>query len=101
MKQHVYQFALRRADDERKQFVIETDTVYTENKLTKEQAEQIADTYKCDVKITYIGVLAPTKNEEVITADYHTKEMIEEKIIEWKDKEREAFANGTNEQVRV
>ena len=101
MKQHVYQFALRRADDEKKQFIIETDTVYTENKLTNEQAAEISAKYKCDVKITYIGQLAPTKNEEVITVDYHSKEMIAAKIEEWKEKEREDFIHGAEQELRI
>lgn len=91
MKQHVYQFALRRADDKRKQYVIESDLVYAEQKLTKEFVQEIAEKQKCDIRVTYLGVLTLAKNEEVIDATYHTKEMIEETIFNWKEQEREEF----------
>lgn len=101
MKQHVYQFALRRADNEKKQFIIETDTVYTDDKFTEQQAQEISKKYQCDLKITYLGVLTPTKKEEIIDIEYHSKDMIEAHIIAWKEKEREAFTNGFETDLRV
>ena len=94
MKTYVYQFALRRADDEKKQFIIETDLLLREKKFTEEEIKQISEKYKCDVKATCIGTLTPPKEEQEINVEYHSKEMISTIINEWKDKEREAFTNG-------
>lgn len=85
---HVYQFALRRADNNKKQFIIERDLIYADHKLTREQIEDISVKYYCDVQITYLGQLTPTKKEEIINVEYHTKEMIEENIFNW-NKEKE------------
>ena len=93
--QHVYQLAIRRADDEKKQFIIETDLVYNDEKLSKKFAEEISQGYKCDVKLTYLGRLLESKQDEVIDITYHSKEMIASYVEQWKEKEREAFVNGT------
>ena len=101
MKEHVYQLAIRRADDKRKQFVIESDLVYSEQKLTKEYVQEIAEKQKCDVRVTYLGVLTKAKNEEILDGVYHTKEMIQDTIFNWKEKEREAFTNDGLENTSI
>jgi len=99
MKDHVYQFALRRADDKKKQFIIETDLVYSDVKLTKEDIMQISEKYSCDVQLTYLGRIIPPKNEEIISIEYHSKEQIEQKLTEWKnEKDVAAFAKKEQEQ---
>jgi len=80
---HVYQFAIRRASDEKKQFIIETDTIYSDVKLTKADLMQISEKYECDVQITYLGKLVPPKNEEVLSVEYHSKEQIEQNLTRW------------------
>jgi len=80
---HVYQFSIRRASDEKKQFIIETDTIYSDVKLKKEDLMQISEKYECDVQITYLGKLTPPKNEEILSVDYHSKDQIEQKLTQW------------------
>jgi len=80
---HVYQFAIRRASDEKKQFIIETDTVYSEVKLKELDLMRMSEQYQCDVQITYLGKLMPPKNEEIISVEYHTKDQIEQKLTQW------------------
>lgn len=86
-KSHVYQFALRRADDKEKKFIIESDLVYTDIKLTQEEVDTIAVKHECDIKVTYLGVLVPTKKEEVLEAQYHTDEMIEKNLLNWREED--------------
>jgi len=83
MKNHVYQFALRRADNEKKQFIIETDLIYSEEKFTKEDLMQMSEKYECDIQITYLGQLTPPKKEEVLSVEYHSKDQIEQNLTRW------------------
>jgi len=101
---YVYQFAIRRASDVKKQFVIETDTIYSEEKLTKEDLMQLSEKYECDVQITYLGKLVPPKKEEIISVEYHSKETIEQKLTQWhNEKEAEKFDNplGVGEMCKI
>jgi len=93
MKSHVYQFALRRADNGKEQFIIEKDLIYTDEKLTREQMQSIADKNMCDVNLTYLGVITSPKKEENINIVYHTQKMIEENLKQW-HREKESRANG-------
>lgn len=68
--------------------------VYSEEKLSEEVIKEMAEKHKCDIRLTYLGVLQPPKVEEVIDVAYHTKEMIETTLLNWKEQEREAFLNG-------
>ena len=95
MKTYVYQFALRRADDDKKQFIIETDLLLREKKFKEEEIKAMSEKYKCDMKVTLIGMLTPAKEEQEISIDYHSKDMISSIINDWKEKEREAFVNDT------
>ena len=83
-KTHVYRFALRRASQQHKQYLIEKDTIYTENKLTQKQINKISKQYKADIQTTYLGVLTPPKKESKLDSNYYTKEQISEQIIIWK-----------------
>lgn len=82
-KSHVYQLGLRRADDEKKKFIIERDLIFRDIKITEKELQQISDKHKCDVQVVYLGVLAQPKNEETLEIKYHTKDMIQEKIDLW------------------
>lgn len=86
---HVYQFAVRKSDDLKKQFIIEHDIVCSEHKLTKEDLEKVSKKYFCDVKVTYLGVLKPPVEEELLEVDFHTKEMYDELIAKWKEEDHE------------
>jgi hypothetical protein len=97
MKQYVYQIALRRADNEKKQFIIERDMVYTETPITEEQGYNISQKYECDIEITLIGILTPTKKEVVIKKDFNTKEMISKKLVAWKTPLQELKEISKNE----
>ncbi len=98
---HVYQFALRRASDKKKQFIIESDLVYTDEKIQQETVNELAEKHKCDIRVTYLGLLKEAKKEEILEATYHTKEMIEKTIFDWKEEEREAFTNGISEDFSI
>jgi len=94
---YVYQFALRRADNEKKDFVIERDMVFTEKKVTMKTVEKMVNEFKCDVQMTYIGKLTPPKNETVLSKDFHTKEMIESYLEKWSKGEPE---NGNSSSIQ-
>ena len=98
MSTHIYQFALRRADEVKKQFVIESDLVFAKKKLTKEEIQHLADRHACAIRLTYLGVLTPSKKEEYIDAEYHTKDMIEKNINSWKENKGEQN-DGQSESV--
>jgi len=89
-KTHVYQFALRRADDKKQQFIIENDLVYSEDKLSKEDIMLIAEKHRCDIQLTYLGRIVPPKNEEIISIEYHTKEMIQASLDKWEMEQKNA-----------
>jgi len=93
---YVYQLALRRKDDEKRQFIIENDMITTETLLDELFVKEVADKHKCDVKVTYLGELIAPEVEQILEAEYHTKEMIEAIINEWQEKQREEFVNGQN-----
>jgi hypothetical protein len=93
---YVYQLAIRKADDQKGQFIIEHDMIKTETMLDEEFAKQTSEKYKCDVQITFLGELTPPEVELKMEAEYHTKEIIEAKINEWQEKQREEFTNATN-----
>ena len=92
MREFVYQFALRRADNEKKDFVIERDLILTEKRFDAETLEAISKKNQCDIQVTFLGQLISNKKEEVINIEYHTNEMIEEILNQW-EKEKE---HGTN-----
>lgn len=97
-KQFIYQFALRRADNEKKQFIIERETVYTDTKITEEQAYAISQKYGCDVQIVFLGILTPAKKEEIINKEFHSKELIQEYLEVWKtpiEEIKEVTKDGT------
>lgn len=93
---YVYQLALRRKDDEQKKFIIENDMITTESLLDESFVKEVSEKHKCDVKVTYLGELISPEVEQVLEAEYHTKEMIEAIINEWQEKQREEFVNATN-----
>jgi hypothetical protein len=85
-KAFMYQLALRRADDKKKQFIIERDTVLTDVKLTNKDLENIANEHNCDVKAEYLGILTQPKEKDkkTLEAEFHTLQMIEDYIEKWK-----------------
>jgi hypothetical protein len=91
---YIYQLALRRKDDEKRQFIIENDMITTETMLDETFVKEIADKYQCDVQVTYLGELISPQVEQILEAEYHTKEMIEQAINEWQEKQREEFTDG-------
>jgi len=93
---YVYQLAIRKADDEQRQFIIEHDMITTEQQLTQEFVDQTSEKYQCDVSLTYLGTLIEPDVEEKLQKEYHTKDMIETKINQWQEKQREEFVNVTN-----
>lgn len=94
MKQHVYQFALRRADNKKKQFIIERELIYSKDKLNEDQMKAISDEHKCDIHLIYLGVLTPSKKEEIMNIEYHTKDMIQLKLDLWHEPQEKEQANG-------
>ena len=95
MKQYVYQLSVRKPDHEKKKFIIETDTVYSEKKLNQESAEEISKKYFCDVMLLYLGELKPEKIEqEPIKSEYYTKKQIVKIIEKW---EKESSENGSQD----
>ena len=93
---YVYQLALRRKDDEHKKFIIENDMITTETLLDESFVQEVAKKHKCDVKVTFLGELIAPEVEQILEAEYHTKEMIETIINEWQEKQREEFTSGQN-----
>ena len=93
---YIYQLAIRRKDDEKRQFIIENDMITTETLLNETFVQDIAEKHKCDVKVTFLGELIAPQIEQVLEKEYHTKEMIEATINEWQEKQREEFTSGQN-----
>jgi hypothetical protein len=93
---HVYQLAVRKADDSKRQFIIEHDMITTEEQLTQEFVDQTSEKYQCDVSLIYLGELIAPDVEVKLEKEFHTKEMIEIKINEWQEKQREEFTSATN-----
>lgn len=94
---HIYQFALRRADESKKAFIIERDLMLTGVKLKAKDLEDIATKNKCDIQVTYLGQLThQPKKEEVLNHVYHTKEDIEKYIDKWNVKPMEVKPNAKN-----
>jgi len=93
---YVYQLAVRKANDEKRQFVIEHDMITTEEQLTQEFVDETSKKYECDVSLTYLGELIAPDIEVKMEKEYHTKDMIETKINEWQEKQREEFTSVTN-----
>lgn len=93
---YVYQLAVRKANDEKRQFVIEHDMITTEEKLTQDFVNQTSKKYECDVSLTYLGELIAPEDEVKYEKEYHTKDMIETKINEWQEKQREEFTSVAN-----
>ena len=52
---YIYQLAIRRKDDEKRQFIIENDMITTETLLDETLVQDIAEKHKCDVKVTFLG----------------------------------------------
>lgn len=84
---HIYQLAVRYADDKRKQFTIERDLIQTDKKLKKSDIVNMSSMNKTDTRVEYLGklIVAPTNEDNVIEVQYHEKEYIAEKIAEWKN----------------
>lgn len=81
---YVYQLALRRADDTKKQFIIERDMITAEHKLDIEKLEAISKEHSCDVQALYIGTLTmPKEEQQPRNVIFHDKDMIEAKLNEW------------------
>jgi hypothetical protein len=93
---YVYNLALRRADHEKKQYIIEHDMITTESLIDSIFAKEISDKYQCDVRIQYIGQLQESQEDTYIDSNYHTEEMIQNTLQEWQEKQREEFNSGTN-----
>ena len=93
---YVYQLAIRKANDEKRQFIIEHDMITTEEQLTQEFVDQTSEKYQCDVSLTYLGELIEPEVEQKLEKEYHTQDMIESKINDWQEKQREEFTSATN-----
>ena len=91
MTQYVYQLAIRKPNDEIEKITIESDIIFADKKLTKKNAEDISKKHSCDVRLTYLGKLTKTNNEnDIIDISYYTKDDINAIIEEWKKpKEKE------------
>ena len=95
MSKYVYQLSIRKHDDEKKKFIIETDTIYSDKKLNKEKANEISKKYECDVMLLYLGELKPNiKENEPIKAEHYTKEDIGKIIERW---QKEVSDNGSKD----
>ena len=93
---YVYKLAIRKANDEKRQFIIEHDMITTEEQLTQEFVDQTSEKYQCDVSLTYLGELIEPEVEQKLEKEYHTQEMIESKINDWQEKQREEFTSAAN-----
>jgi len=97
MKQYVYQFSLRKPNDEKKQFIIENDMIFTDDELTETKAKEISEKYKCDVLIQPIGYLITSKEKkEPLHVEYYNKQDIENYLNEWRKPEKVEEVHETN-----
>lgn len=96
MKKYIYQLAVRKADQEKKQYIIEHDIVISEKIFNDLDAQEMKNKYECDVQLVYLGELYESEQEIIIDAIYNDHDMIEKQINEWKEKEREAFIDANN-----
>jgi hypothetical protein len=94
----LYQLALRRLDNEQKQYIIEHDMITIEKEIDQSIIKEIANRYQCDVQATFIGDLIESETEIVIDATYHTKEMIQKQLEIWQENQRKDFTNEINNQ---
>lgn len=97
-KQYLYQLSIRRADDIRKQFSIESDSIISNRKFTKEDAEEIAQNFGADVLIVFLGELIPPKEKNLESFDirHFSKEEIEEHTKKWNRSEEHVRTNDNN-----
>lgn len=94
---HIYHLSLRRADDERRQFVIEHDMITTEELLDDDFVKKVSDKYQCDVKLDYLGELITPQSDIILdslTASYYDDAFIASKIDEWQKMKDEDFTHG-------
>ena len=88
MSQHIYHIALRKPDDEKRQFIVESDLIVTNEKITFESAKEIADKNNCDIYIQFLGILKPDKKQiEPISIEKYSKDDVKAQIEKWKNEE--------------
>jgi len=93
---YVYQLAIRKSNDEKKQFVIEHDMITSEKKLDQQFVNETSEKYQCDVKLTYLGELIPPDQTIEYQMEYYTKEQIAEYIQKWQDDQVKEFNDNVN-----
>ena len=91
--QYIYNLGLRYPNEKTKTFNIEHDTIITQRKFKQEDVKEISNNLKCDVKMTYLGVLTPQTEKKPLEIEnkYYTKEDIQKYIDKWNKGEK----NGT------
>jgi len=79
MKTYVlYNIALYKFNEEKKEFEMLGNQVRAEKELTQEQVDEMAQTVEGNVLVTKIGTFNELPEEEIVsmTADYYTQEQI-------------------------
>lgn len=93
MNQYIYHLSLRKPDDEKKKFIIETDVIVTRERITKEAAEEISEKNGCDLFIQFLGYLKPDKRfAEPIDITKYDDQAVKEKLEQWE--KEEGFKNA-------
>lgn len=89
MNQYVYQLSCRKPNDEKQKFIIESDTIIANRKMTEADANEMSKHYKCDIRLQYIGFLKSKKKlENPIDAFYYKKEDVESKLKDWNERSK-------------
>lgn len=92
-KLYIYQLALRRADNEKQQFIIERDLITAAKKFYQKDIDQMSKKHKCDVQVQFIGIMEPSQEEITLNGVYHTEKAIEAKLNEWNQPKQEVKKN--------
>jgi len=87
MRQYVYQFSVRKPDEELKKFRIETETIYSNKEFTQSMLDEMSKKYECDVMMLPIGILLTTKKEkELMKSEFYSEKDIQKFIDKWNKK---------------
>ena len=81
---------------------IGVDYITTTTKLTKIDAQQMADAMKTNVAITYIGTIIrpPKGKEELLTYDYLTEEEKQKRLDNFTKEMQKKYGNSSKEAVQ-
>lgn len=93
---YVYQLAIRKSSDEKKQFIIEHDMITSEKKLDQEFVDETSEKYECDVQLTFLGELIAPDEAIEFQKEFYTKEQIADLVQKWQDDHVKEFNENVN-----